>query len=128
MEKGIWDYYMHLNGIAYDPFVRDRRMYIRVAKLDNESEKAVFRVGIDSLKMVSSTLEPETMAQVRRDLPRNGNIIITALMGRGNLCLRISRSRFRRQDRTCARRCEVARLRSRADEERYHLTVQETEG
>lgn len=123
MEKDIWDYYMNLGGIAYDPFTRNGRMYIRVASLYSESEKAVLRVGVDCLKVISSTMEPETMAQVRRDLPRNGRLLLTALTGRGNLRLRIRRSSLRRADRACPRQAEVTRLRLRTDEELYGLTV-----
>lgn len=83
-EKSVWNYYMNLNGFAYDPVVRDGGVYIRVANLNSETGRAVFRVVNDKAILVASSMSEEELRQVLRDLPRNVDIVLEGLPSNGS--------------------------------------------
>lgn len=78
-EKSVKDYYMSLNGIAYDPFRKDGDLFIRVLNLRSKTEQAVFSVVNGRPIRVFSSMSDCAMAQVERDLPRNVNLILEGL-------------------------------------------------
>lgn len=78
-EKSVGDYYMNLNGYAYDPFEEEGSIYIRVANLRNKTGRATFCVVGDKLNLAATAMSEEELRQVGRDLPRNVDIILEGL-------------------------------------------------
>ena len=78
-EKKVENYYMNLNGFAYDPFVNGGTSYIRVANLFDPTSRALFCVVKDKCNFVSGSMSEEDLAQVNRDLPRNIHVILGGL-------------------------------------------------
>ncbi len=79
-QKSIKDYYMNLNGYAYDPLEKDGGYYIRVANLNDPNQVAVFCVANkNSINLCSSTISSLDIAKVTNDLMRNVDLILEGL-------------------------------------------------
>lgn len=78
-EKKIENYYMNLNGFAYDPFFKDNKYGIKVANLYNTEYKAKYFVVSGRLTLSESNMPRDMQLLVERDIYRNAKIIMGGL-------------------------------------------------
>lgn len=78
-EKSVDNYYMVLNGIAYEPFSRNGIKGIKAVSFFHRSYRAEYRWLSGKLTLTSTNMPNNLLSQCERDIYRNSSIIMEGL-------------------------------------------------